>query len=177
MLIAETPRLRLRQLRSGLDETDILALLNEPSFHAWIGDRGVRDLGDAQRYLREGPEASYARYGFGLYAVERREDGQWLGMAGLLQRDYLEAPDIGYALREHATGQGYAREAVAAVLAHAGELGLTRLLAIVTPGNLRSTRLLEEVGFHLEGLRRVRDDDEVAVYARQVQADARAPVS
>lgn len=167
MLIAETARLRLRQLCNDRDEADILALHNEPSFLAGIGDRGVHDLADAQRYLREGPQASYARHGFGLYAVERREDGQWLGMAGLLQRDYLDAPDIGYALREHATGQGYAREAVAAVLEHARALGLSRLLAIVSPGNVRSTRLLEDVGFRPQGLRRLSDDNEVAVFERQ----------
>ena len=64
MIILETNRLVLRQLIVG-DAEFILALLNEPSFIRYIGDKGVRNLDDARRYILEGPVESYERNGFG----------------------------------------------------------------------------------------------------------------
>ena len=73
-------------------------------------------------------------------------------MCGILRRDGLDVPDLGFALLERFWGNGYAREAAAATLAHAGEtLGLKRILAITAPRNLASARLLAAVGFKPEG--------------------------
>ncbi len=69
--VCETARLILRRL-SADDGAFILELLNEPSFIQNIGDRGVRTLDDARRYIQNGPVASYARLGFGLYLVALR---------------------------------------------------------------------------------------------------------
>ena len=66
--ILETERLLLRQL--SIDDAEfILELLNEPSFIQNIGDRGVRTQAEARSYLLNGPIASYAQNGFGLYLV------------------------------------------------------------------------------------------------------------
>ena len=62
----ETERLRLRELEVGRDEAFVLKLLNEDGFLRNIGDRGVRDLDGAARYILEGPGSSYAQNGFGL---------------------------------------------------------------------------------------------------------------
>lgn len=149
--IAESQRLRLR----ALDEADAafaLELLNDPDFLAHIGDKGVRTLDDALAYLRNGPLASYAAHGFGLWGVEPREGGALLGMCGLLQRDWLDAPDIGYAFLPAARGRGIAREAAAATLALArSNFGAARVLAIVNPDNAASIRLLEGIGFVADG--------------------------
>ena len=72
--VAETARLRLRRL-SGEDAAFVLELMSDPDFIANIGDRGVHNLEDARRYIVEGPGASYARFGFGLYVVELKADG------------------------------------------------------------------------------------------------------
>ena len=56
----------LRHIKSG-DAAFILDLLNWPSFLENIGDRGVRSLDDAHRYIEQGPQSSYARHGFGLF--------------------------------------------------------------------------------------------------------------
>ena len=69
MQVLETERLILRRLAVGDDEF-ILKLLNEPSFVRNIGDRGVRTLAEARRYISDGPVASYERFGFGMYLVE-----------------------------------------------------------------------------------------------------------
>jgi RimJ/RimL family protein N-acetyltransferase len=68
-VIVETDRLVLRRLEAE-DAPFMLALLNEPSFIQYIGDRGVRTIDEAVEYIAKGPQASYERYGFGLYLVE-----------------------------------------------------------------------------------------------------------
>lgn len=151
--LIETERLFLRQLRDDDgDAAAMLELLNEPGFHRHIGDRGARTLEQARACIRNGPMVSYARHGYGMYAVQRRSDGAWLGNAGLVHRAALPHPDLGYAFLQRHTGQGYALEAARAVLAHArGTLGLQELCAIVTPGNKRSAALLHKLGFHGHG--------------------------
>ncbi|HRC86450.1 MAG TPA: GNAT family N-acetyltransferase [Thermoanaerobaculia bacterium] len=146
-LLAETSRLVLRELE--LTDTElILRLVNEPSFLANIGDRGVRSLEDARRYLEAGPLASYRQHGHGLNLVLLRESGRPIGICGLLRRERLPAPDLGYALLPEYWHQGYALEACRAVLADGRErFGYRRLLAIVSPGNDPSIRVLERLGF------------------------------
>jgi ribosomal-protein-alanine N-acetyltransferase len=149
--LAQTTRLRLRALDEG-DADFALELLNDPDFLAHIGDKGVRTREDARAYLCNGPLASYAAHGFGLWGVEPCEGGALLGMCGLLKRDWLEAPDIGYAFLPSARGRGIAREAAVATLALARErFGATRVLAIVNPDNAASIRLLQQVGFVADG--------------------------
>jgi RimJ/RimL family protein N-acetyltransferase len=138
----ETPRLRLRALEPS-DAPFVLVLLNTPGFLEHIGDKGVRSLEDAVRYLEEGPRASYARHSHGLMAVVHKERGEAIGMCGLLKRDHLEHADLGYAFLPEAWGQGFALEAAQAVLATAPD----ELLALVSPRNAASIRLLEKLGF------------------------------
>jgi RimJ/RimL family protein N-acetyltransferase len=148
--VIDTPRLRLRPLVAG-DAGFLLGLLNEPAFLRQIGDRGVRNPADAERYIATGPAASYQRHGFGLLLIERKSDGVALGMAGLLKREHLADVDLGYALTASACGQGYASEAARALLQHAhAVLGFIRLIAIVVPDNLPSLQLLQRLGFAFE---------------------------
>ncbi|WP_200930558.1 GNAT family N-acetyltransferase [Pseudorhodoferax sp. Leaf274] len=150
--VAETPRLALRRLT--LDDAPFyLQLLNGPTWLAHIGDREVRTLQDAQAHIAAHILVPYAAQGFGMYLVLRRSDGAPLGLCGLVQREALPAPDIGFAVLQAHEGLGYAREAAQAVLWHAFEvLQLPRLLAITAPTNLRSTKLLSALGFDFQGM-------------------------
>lgn len=151
MTVTQTERLVLRRFTAG-DAPFILRLLNEPSFLHNIGDRGVRTLADAARYLEAGPIASYARHGFGLWLAALKATGEPIGMCGLLRRDHLPHPDVGYALLPEFCSYGFAREAAAATLELGWrELGLERILAIVSPTNAASIRLLESLGFAAAG--------------------------
>ena len=153
----ETPRLRLRDLAPA-DAAFMLTLLNEPSFVENIGDRDVRTLADARTYIENGPIASYARHGFGLYLVELRASAAPIGICGLLRRDTLPDPDLGFAFLPAYWKQGYAFESAAAVRDYArAELGLGRLLAITNPTNAGSIRLLERLGFRFERMARMGD--------------------
>lgn len=153
-----TERLILRHLDpdSATDVAFLLELLNQRSFIDNIADRGVRTLDEARRYMLEGPCASYARHGFGLFAMQLRDDGACVGLCGLLKRDYFDHPDIGYALIDRHAGRGYAFEAAAATLNWAwNELGLRHLVATTSLGNTDSIRLLEKLGFRFERVLRV----------------------
>ncbi|HEU4529900.1 MAG TPA: GNAT family N-acetyltransferase [Steroidobacteraceae bacterium] len=148
-VIAETSRLRIRHLTPE-DAPFIFELVNDPAWLRFIGDRNVHSLEDARGYIK-GAVESYTRLGFGLYLVELRASGEPLGMCGLLKRDYLEDPDIGFAFLPRHTGQGYAQEAAATVIDHGRALGMRRILAIANQDNHASTRLLHKVGFSLQG--------------------------
>lgn len=142
----DTPRLCLRAFTED-DAPFILRLLNEPSFHEFIGDRGVRHLEDARRYLSEGPMASYRTHGHGLMHLSLRESSEAIGMCGLVRRDSLPAPDIGFALLPQYWNRGYVTEAAGAAIEHARHhLALGEILGITTPHNLRSIRVLEKLG-------------------------------
>jgi RimJ/RimL family protein N-acetyltransferase len=150
VLICETPRLRVRRLESA-DAPFILRLLNEPSFLENIGDRGVRSLDDARAYLAKGPFASYEQHGFGLFHVSLKEGGDAVGMCGLLKRDWLDAPDVGFALLPEFWSKGYAYESSVGVIEWArGSFGVNRVIGIVKPGNTGSIRVLEKLGMAFE---------------------------
>jgi ribosomal-protein-alanine N-acetyltransferase len=156
-----TARLTLREFTFD-DAGFIVTLLNDAGWLRHIGDRDVRTLAQARAYLRDGPLASQQRHGFGLWAVCRGGQSQPVGMCGLVRRDGLDDVDIGYAFLPAARGHGLAREAAAAVLAHAFEtLKLARVVAITGPDNAASQRVLEAIGMQFERRLRVpgRDDD------------------
>ena len=163
----ETPRLTLRRFELT-DAPFVVALLNQPSFIANIGDRGVRSIDDAHRYLREGPMAMYEKHGFGLWQVLRRSDGTPVGMCGLLKRDNLPDADIGYAFLPEYWGSGYAFEAPEATMNHGAKaFGLKRLVAVVSQGNTASIRVLEKLGMRYERMFAMRPDEpEVRLYGR-----------
>lgn len=146
MIAFETARLRGRFFQDE-DAAFILRLLNEPNWHRYIGDRGVRNVDQARQYLLNGAMENYQRLGFGFYALELIDSGTVIGMCGLTRRDYLDAPDIGFALLAPYEGHGLAFEAATACLKFAKrELGLNRILATTRLDNQRSSVLLEKLG-------------------------------
>ena len=150
MTVIETERLLLRRLTAA-DAPFILTLLTDADFLAQVGDRGVHNLEDARRYVREGPGASYARYGFGLNAIQLKRTSAAVGLCGLLRRDSHPDVEIGFALLPQARGQGLALEAAAATLSWGlNTLALKRVVALTAPDNTGSIRILERIGLHFE---------------------------
>lgn len=167
MSVLETERLVLRQVGEG-DAGFMLELLNDEGFVRNIGDRGVRDLEGARRYIAERMVGSYERNGFGMYLVEVKESGEAAGLCGLVKRDTLPGVDVGFAFLPAYRGRGYAFEAASAVMGYAREvLKLPRVLAIVSPGNAASVRLLGKLGLRFERMLTLAEGDEVEVYAAE----------
>ena len=150
MNICETDRLLLRPLQKD-DAAFILRLLNEPSFIKNIGDKGVRDLEGAWQYILQGPMTSYEKNGFGLWLVQLKDALTPIGICGLIKRDGLDEPDIGYAFLPEFWSKGYALEAASAVMIFAREtLKLTRVVAITSPDYHASIRVLNKLGLKFE---------------------------
>lgn len=151
MFVLQTERLALRHAVPE-DGEFLLALLTDPDFIRYIGDRGVRTLEDTPAYVANGPQASYRDHGYGLYIVELRESGTPIGLCGLVRRDYLPHADLGFAFLPAFRGQGYAHEAARATLAHArDDFGMTHLAAVTSLDNEPSKSLLRKLGFDPAG--------------------------
>lgn len=144
--ILETERLLLRQLTTE-DAPFIIDLVNSPGWLKYIGNRHVRTVAQAEDYLINGPLTSYKVNGFGLYLVEQKADQSPIGLCGLLKRDTLDHPDIGFAFLPAFTGKGYAVETVRALMEFAkNTLKLPIIYAIVLPTNQASLKLLKKIG-------------------------------
>lgn len=150
MKILETERLLLRQL-SEADAPFMLELMNEPDFHRFVGDRGLRTTEDAAAYLVDKILPSYERFGFGFYLVELKPGGPPIGICGLVKRETLEWVDVGFAFLEAFRGKGYAFEAAKAVIENGRTIfGLTQIAGVTAPDNQISIRLLEKLGLRYE---------------------------
>lgn len=141
------------------DAPFVLELLNDPGWLRNIGDRGVRTLEEARAYILD-------RFSKSLWLVVRNEDGEPVGMCGLVKgREGLHCPDIGYAYLERHSGRGYATEAASVLLRHAREvLGLSQIVAITAPDNTPSQRVLEKIGLKYVQMINLPGDDEPSAY-------------
>lgn len=177
MIALETERLMIRRFTEA-DAEFILGLLNQPSFLRYIGDKGVRTIDDAVRYIQNGPIASYERVGYGPYLVKLKDSGVSIGMCGLLKRDTLPDADVGFAFLPDYWSQGYASEAVGAVMTYGKDvLGLRRIVAITSLDNNASIRLLEKVGLKFEGIITLPEQGEVRLFGTEsTPGDVRAGV-
>jgi len=149
MTVLETDRLLLRRFTASPSESEfVLRLLNEPSYLQYIGDKGVRTLEQAATYLLEGPIRSYQLHGHGLYLVVLKNSLQPVGTCGLLRRDQFPDADLGYAFLPEFWSQGFAYESASAVLDYGKRtLELARIIALVSPANSPSIKLLKKLGF------------------------------
>lgn len=145
--ILETPRLVLREIDPEGDAAFVLELLNEPAFVRYVGDRGVRTPADASAYIREKILPSYEKNGFGFYIAELKENGEPVGICGLVKRDGLADVDIGFSTAAKHWQRGYGYEAASALMAHGRTVhGLRRIVGIADPANVASVTLLQKLG-------------------------------
>ncbi|MCA9779549.1 MAG: GNAT family N-acetyltransferase [Candidatus Eremiobacteraeota bacterium] len=166
-MIAETERVRLR--KATIEDAPFLRrLMNSPGWLRYIGDRQIKTDADAEAYVRNSLLESYRKHGFGLYVVEHSEQSCPIGICGLLKRDHLDAPDLGFATLPEYERQGLTSEAVRAVLKHAQEdCEIAELLAIVLEENQPSRNLLSRFGFKQSGTVPSERGGEVLLYRHQ----------
>jgi RimJ/RimL family protein N-acetyltransferase len=149
-MVIETERLILRHAVAG-DAEFIFELLNDPSFIENIGDRGIRTLEDARKYISDRLVASYNKHGYGLYVVQLKNTMEMAGICGLVNREVLDFPDIGFAFLPRHWRKGYALEASKGVLKFAkDDLHMKRILAITKLSNVASQGVLEKLGLRFE---------------------------
>ncbi len=159
MVIVETPRLKLRELTVD-DAEFILGLVNEPSFLANIGDKGVRTLDDARNFILDGPWRRNQKPGYGQFMVELKPTGIPIGVCGLLYRERLDLTDVGCAFLPAYWRRGIAHEAAAAVMDYGRTtLGVGKIVGLTSKENLASIGLLEKFGMTFQGIVKMSDDD------------------
>lgn len=143
----ETKRLTI-EFTTKKDAPEVQKLFNQPACLKYIGDKNIHDLVAAERYIENNFIASYLQNDFGLYRVELKESKQFIGLCGLVKRDGIDTPDLGFALLSEYEGKGYAEEACLAVIEHCQEnLPFKHLYAFTDPENMRSRHLLEKLNF------------------------------
>ncbi|MEP3045293.1 MAG: GNAT family N-acetyltransferase [Roseibium sp.] len=147
------------------DAAFYLKLMNEPDYIRFITDHGIRSEADALSYIEAKSLARFEKHGVGLWVFEITESTTPVGVCGLVVRDGLDYPDLGYGFLEAFRGKGYAREAGQAVLEFAqSELNLKTLCAITDPENTKSSRLLEKIGFVQNGQKDLAEIGEISDY-------------
>ncbi len=98
-------------------------------------------------------EAQFEARGYGLWAVERRDDGAFLGFAGLAVQTF-EAPftpcvEVGWRFAREFWGNGYATEAARAALEFGfTEAGLDEIVSLTSVGHEKSRAVMERLGMH-----------------------------
>lgn len=152
-MILETERLVLRPLEVA-DAARLFPILSDPEVMAhW--DIPQIDDPDLVREVVQGQVADDAA-GLSLHwTICLLADSRVLGACDLSEIDRRhKRAEVGFMLGRGAWGQGYAIEAMRAVVAHAAAAGFRRLTARTHLGNLRSDAVLQRMGFHEEGLLR-----------------------
>jgi len=154
----ETERL---QLKASVveDASFILALLNTPKWIQNIGDRNVKTLEAAEKYIQEKMSPQLERLGYSNYTVIRKSDGVKMGTCGLYDREGLEGVDIGFAFLPEYEGQGYAFEASTEIMNFAlNTIKMKLIKGITLEENTASRKLLEKLGFKQNGTVRLPND-------------------
>lgn len=165
-IVFETERLNIRPFTLQ-DAAFIIELVNSEGWLKYIGDRNIKTTADAEAYLSNGPVKSYAQHNFGLWMVELKHTHTPIGMCGLIKRDTLPNPDIGFAFLPAFEKQGYAFEAAQATMQYAtGILKLATVLAITLPENNSSIKLLNKIGLQfIEHINMPGDDETLMLFS------------
>ena len=168
--LIETERLRLRAVTVE-DHALMLAVWNDPAFIKNVSDRGIRTEEQAREAIAGGARKLFEDYGYGPYCMSLQSDGSMIGICGLFKRDNLDDPDIGFAVLPDHCGRGYAGEAAQAVVGHARDaLGIQKLTAIVSAGNVPSIGLIEKLGLTFECMVTMPGDTEaIRLYSMTLQ--------
>ena len=139
----QSERLFIRTL-TIIDAGFMLQLMNSPNWIKNIGDRRVTNKTEASNYILNKIIPSYKKNGFGLFLVCLKENKKPIGICGILQREGLNTPDLGFAIIPAMEGQGFATEASKEVIE------LSTLAAITEPDNSASISVLTKLGMEFE---------------------------
>ncbi|WP_394841884.1 GNAT family N-acetyltransferase [Pendulispora brunnea] len=147
----DTERLHLRGFRPD-DLEAYSAMLSDPQFIRHVASQAIPREDVWARILRH--IGHWAVFGFGVWALEEKATGRFAGEVGFsrLERDiappFGEAPEAGWGLAPWSHGQGFAKEATAAI--HRwfdGEFGPRRTVCMIRPANTVSMRIAEKCGY------------------------------
>lgn len=162
--VLETDRLRLRDHRLE-DFEALVTMWADPAVTRYIGGKISTREETWTRLLRH--VGQWTLLGFGYWAIEEKQTGRFIGQAGFGDFGrFTEPPEIGSAIITSAHGQGYASEAVGAIVQWGdANLDRPRTTCIIHPENAASIRIAEKFGY-TETQRTEYKGDPTIVYAR-----------
>lgn len=159
-----TERLLLRRLREE-DLDDYALMSSDPEVMRYIGQGKTLDRADSWRTLALFL-GHWTLRGYGLWALESREDGSFLGRAGLWRPEGWPGLEVGWVLVRSQWGHGYATEAGRAALQFAWDVvGATEVVSLIHPENSASRRVAERLGLRVDG-RQMLGTTDVLIYRR-----------
>jgi RimJ/RimL family protein N-acetyltransferase len=160
----ETARLRLRPWREE-DLDPYAEMCADPEVMRYIGSGRPLDREESWRQIAIFIGHWQLR-GYGLWAVERREDGAFVGRVGLWQPEGWPGLENGWMLARAHWGHGYATEAGAAAEEFAWtQLAAPELISLIQPANQGSRRVAERLGMEI-ARRGTLGTNEVLVYRK-----------
>ena len=146
MNFAETDRMILRSWK--LEDLPLFAKMNKDSRVMRYFPSILTDELTESFYKRI--QSEFERNGWGLYAVELKSNGTFIGYVGLheigFDSDFTSGVEIGWRLAADYHNQGLATEAAKEVLKHAKQKGLTRLYSFTAKQNYPSERVMQKIG-------------------------------
>jgi RimJ/RimL family protein N-acetyltransferase len=142
-----TARLTLRRWRDG-DREPFAEMNADPRVMEFFVAPLSREASDA---LVTRIESGFDRYGFGLWALEVRETGEFIGFTGLappeFEAHFTPAVEVGWRLAAPAWGRGYATEAARAAIGFGfDQAGLEEIVSMASVVNERSRAVMERLG-------------------------------
>jgi ribosomal-protein-alanine N-acetyltransferase len=145
--LIETERLILRRWRAA-DLAPYAAMMADPAVIYWLG--GGQSVAEAEAHVAW-LEAMFDAKGLGIWVVENKTDGAFLGSAGLAEVGgdipFAPAVEVGWRLARDAWGHGYATEAARAAIADGfSRLALDEIVSFTAMTNLRSQAVMERLG-------------------------------
>ena len=163
-MILETERLSLRKLTLA-DAPFIFELLNSPNWLAYIGEKNVKTIADAENYIQVKMLEHYKKYGFGFYLAITKDTKKSVGLTGFIKRDSLEQIEVGYAFLPSGSGKGFAYESSKAILNYGKEkLDIPFVVAITHPENKSSQKLLLKLGLQFKSMIKLPEFDNECAY-------------
>lgn len=145
----------------------------DPEVTRYTNDGGVQTREQMHAIINNNVLGDYAKYGFGRFAVELKETGEFIGFSGLKFEPELDAVDLGYRFRRDQWGKGIATEsAVASMRFGVDTLKLKRMVACILPANKASSNVLDKLGFMYE---KEFMDDGVLVHQYDIDLSKKQP--
>jgi RimJ/RimL family protein N-acetyltransferase len=146
----ETERLHLRMFREG-DWEPYAAMCADAQVMQHLG-AGVTLTREETWRAMAGMLGHWQLRGFGMWAIETKQGGEFIGRAGFLDPPGWPGFELGWVLAQAHWGRGYATEAAQAALRCAfGTMGRERVIHLIRPGNAASIRVAERLGATREG--------------------------
>jgi RimJ/RimL family protein N-acetyltransferase len=146
----ETPRLRLRRFR-GSDLDAYAEMSADAEVMKYIGTGVTFNRNEAWRSIAS-MLGHWQLLGYGMWAVERKDSGAFVGRAGFLDPPGWPGFEVGWVLGRAHWGHGFATEAARAALDYAFDvLKRERVISLIREGNERSIRVAEKLGERYAG--------------------------